>query len=98
MYLVCSLVKNCPLLGLLLFTCPPILVLRHKNAVIPSLPFISLKDLPFDFLLYYFVNLLIKRFGFLPDQASVKVVLFLSQNDHILCTYNILFYLYLYWL
>ena len=67
MYLVYSLVKNCPTLGLLSFTWLPILVLRGKNVAVPSLPFIGLKDLPLDFLLYYFVHLLIKRFGFLPD-------------------------------
>ena len=77
MYLICSLVKNFPLLGLLLFTCPHILVLRGKNAIVPSLLFISLKDSPLDFLLNYFVDMLIKRFAFLPDWASVEVVLFL---------------------
>ena len=64
------------MLGLLLFTCPPTLVLRGKNVVVPSLPLISLKDSSLDFLLNYFVNYLIKRFGLLPDQASVEVVHF----------------------
>ena len=44
-----SLVKYCPMLGLLLFTCPPILGLRGKNAVGPFLPFRHLNDLLLDF-------------------------------------------------
>ena len=37
------------MLGLLSFTCPPILGLRGKNAVGSFLPFISLNDLLLDF-------------------------------------------------
>ena len=77
MYLVCSLVRNCPMLGQLLFTYPPILELRGKNAVGPFLPFISVKDLLLDFLLDYSVHLSIERFDFLPDWAFAGVVLFL---------------------
>ena len=44
MYLVCSPVKNCPTVGWLFLPCPPILKSKRRNAVVPSLPFISLKD------------------------------------------------------
>ena len=46
-----SLVKYCPILGLLPFISPPILGLRGKNVVGPFLHFISLNDLLSDFLL-----------------------------------------------
>ena len=51
------------MLGLLLVTCPPIWELRGKNGVGPFLPFIGLKDLLLVFLLNYFVQLSVERFG-----------------------------------
>ena len=53
MYLVCSLVKNCPTVGLSSLPHPPILKSKGKNAVGPFLPFISLKDLFCNFLWGY---------------------------------------------
>ena len=49
--LACSLVKYCPIPGVVSFISPPILGLRGKNVVVPFLPFIHLNDSLFDFLL-----------------------------------------------
>ena len=42
--LVCSLVKTCPIQKWIHLPCPSILDSIGKNAVVPSLPFISLND------------------------------------------------------
>ena len=53
MNLVWSLVKYCPTVGLSQL-CPSILESNGRNVVVPSLPFISLKDF-YDFLWGYLV-------------------------------------------
>ena len=55
--LACSSVKYQLLLGLLIFICPPILVLRGKNVVGSFLHFISLNVLVLDYLLNYAVGI-----------------------------------------
>ena len=45
--------------------------------VVPFLPFISLKDLLWDFLLYYSVYLLINGFILLSDLAFVVIDLYI---------------------
>ena len=49
--LACSSVKHWLSLGLFVFTCPPILVLRGKHVVGTFLPFTSLNVLVLDYLL-----------------------------------------------
>ena len=59
-YLICSLVKNCLMLGLSFLPCPPILESKGKNVVVPYLPFISLKNLfcnfPWGYSAYWLAN------------------------------------------
>ena len=57
--LACSFVKYWLSLGLLQFTCPPMLVLRGKNAVESFLPFISLNVLVFNFLQSFSIEIVI---------------------------------------
>ena len=81
--MACSLVKYCPILGLLSFISPPIMALRGKNAVGPFLPFISLNDSLSDFLLnlLYLTQLACLTLGVLliahfPNLTFVEVVQF----------------------
>ena len=79
MYFVCSLVKNCPTLGQLFSPCPPILESKGKNAAVPSLPFISLKDLFCNFLWGYSAYWLTNEFfPLLLNPTSAVIVLSLS--------------------
>ena len=75
MYLVCSLVKNCTTVGSLYLPCPPVLESKGKNAVVPCLPFISLKDFC-NFVWGCLVCWLVNEFVLqLPNLTSVVIAL-----------------------
>ena len=79
MYLVCSLVKNCPTVGLSFLPCPPIQESKGKNVVAPSLPFISLKDLFCNSLQGYSAYWITNEFvPLLLNPTSAVIVLSLS--------------------
>ena len=79
MYLVCSLVKNCQLVGWSSLPCPPILESKGKNAMVPFLPLTSLKDLPCNFLWGYLACWLANgSFRQLLDSAFAVIALGLS--------------------
>ena len=82
MYFDCSLVKNCPTVGLSFPPCPPILGSKGKNVVVPSLPFISLKDLFCSLLWGYSAYWLANEFVLLLlNSTSLVIVLSLSSLE-----------------
>ena len=75
MYLVCSLVKNCPTVGWSYLSHPPILESKSKNVLVQYLPFIHLKDscnFVWDCPVYWLVNVFVLQ---LPDLTSVVIAL-----------------------